>query len=94
MRTRKELAEVLRKRQFDKAPTLAAQLGLDVNLFKQYVAAISDEDIIISYIKCSQCGEMMATLEDIDTVLEQNPKDYDEFWDIFDDLFPPKHAHG
>ena len=82
MRTRKELADTLRNRQLERAPEIADQLGFEVNTFKKMVSDLPDDEIILSYITCSQCGEALASLEDVDTILEQNPETFDDFWDI------------
>ncbi len=82
MRTRKELADILRNRQLERAPEIAEKLGFDVNTFQKTVSDLSDDEIILSYITCSQCGEALVSLEDVDTILEQNPETFDAFWDI------------
>lgn len=82
MRTRKELADILRDRQLERAPEIADQLGFDVNTFKKTVLDLSNDKIILTYITCAQCGEALASLEDVDTILEQNPETFDDFWDI------------
>ena len=92
MRTRKELADVLRSRQLELAPITSAQLGTDITTFKQIIITLSDNEIILSYITCSQCGEQLASLEDVDKALEQNPETYDDFWELLDS-FTSKHEH-
>jgi hypothetical protein len=92
LRTRKELADVLRSRQLELAPVTSAQLGFDIKTFKQLIKTLSDDEIILSYITCSQCGEQLASLDDVDKVLEQNPETYDDFWDILDSV-TSKHEH-
>ena len=82
MKTRKELAKVLRKRQVELLPVTGPQLGIT----KEKIEKLSDDQIIESYITCSDCGRKMATMEDVDRVLEENPRTFDEFWDRLESL--------
>jgi len=82
MKTRKELAGVLRKRQVELLPLTGPQLGIT----KEKIEKLSDDQIIESYITCSNCGKKLATMEDVDRVLEANPKTFDEFCDLLESL--------
>ena len=82
MKTRKELAKVLRKRQLKLLPVTGSQLGIT----KEKIKKLSDDQIIESYITCNRCGKKLATIEDADRVLEANPKTFDEFWDLLESL--------
>jgi len=79
-------------RQLERAPKVSAQLGVDITTFKRIVKSLSDDEIILSYITCSQCGEVQGGLEDVDKVLELNPETYDDFWDIYDHR-TSRHGH-
>ena len=82
MKTRKELAGVLRKRQVELLPVTGQQLGIT----KEKIEKLSDDQIIESYITCSDCGGKMAAMEDVDRVLRANPKTFDEFWDLLESV--------
>jgi len=86
MKTRKELAKVLRKRQVELLPVTGPQLGIT----KEKIEKLSDDEIIESYIKCSSCGKKFATMEDVDRVLEEDPKTFEEFWDMLESLVRAK----
>lgn len=62
------------------------QLGIT----KEKIENLSDDQIIESYITCSDCGEKLATMEDVDRVLEENPKTFEEFWDMLESLVRAK----
>ena len=66
---KKALAEALKRRQLQKSEQLVEVLkrdGDDVTLsdFRMRVGSLNDEDIIMSYITCSSCGEMFCSYED------------------------------
>jgi len=82
MKTRKELAGVLRKRQVELLSVTGPQLGIT----KEKIEKLSDDQIIESYVKCNRCGKRLATMEDVDRVLYANPKTFDEFWDLLESL--------
>jgi len=82
MRTRKELADVLRKRQLMLLPILTPQIGIT----REMIEKLSEDEIIDSYITCSGCGQKYATMEEVDQVLAKDPKTYDEFWKLLDRL--------
>ena len=82
MKTRKELAGVLRKRQVELLPVTGPQLGIT----KEKIEKLSDDQIIESYVKCNRCGKKLATMEDVDRTLYANPKTFDEFWDLLESL--------
>jgi hypothetical protein len=65
--TKKDLAEALRKRQYALGQCPA-----------EYVAAASDEDMIDSYVTCSQCKERWISKEDVDIIIE-TCKDAEDF---------------
>lgn len=81
MKTRKELAEVLRRRQLKLLPMTSPKFGVT----KKAIKALSEDQIIECYLK-NECGEMIATLDDVDAVLEENPRTFDEFWDMLQSL--------
>ncbi len=82
MKTRKALADALRKRQRNiPRDELFAALGSDQAL-KAWEAGLeskSDDEIIMSYFTCSDCGDMTLTLTDVDAVLGNDPDTVDEF---------------
>jgi len=86
MKTRKELAKILKKRQLKLLPITAPQFGIT----KEKIEKMSGDEIIESYITCSECGEKFATLEDIDRVLQEKPKTFEEFWTLLENLVKTK----
>jgi hypothetical protein len=55
-----QLAQELRQRQYAR--------GL---VKKKYIDALSDNDIIDSYITCSGCGAKFVPLDDLDLIIKQ-----------------------
>ena len=55
-----QLAQALRQRQYTQG-----------YLPRRMIDAVSDDDIIDSYITCSCCGEKQVTLQELETVIEQ-----------------------
>jgi hypothetical protein len=65
----KALAEALKRRQLQRSEELVEVLkrdGDNVTLsdFRRRVESLNDEDMILSYITCSSCGEMFCSYED------------------------------
>ena len=65
----RSLAEALKRRQLQRSAELVEHLkrdGDNVTLsdFRRRVELLKDEDIILSYITCSSCGELLCTYED------------------------------
>jgi uncharacterized protein YbaA (DUF1428 family) len=65
----KALAEALKRRQLQRSEELVEVLkrdGDNVTLsdFRRRVESLNDEDIILSYITCSSCGEVFCSYED------------------------------
>lgn len=82
MRTRKALADALRERQ-RRIPRdeLFAVLGSDQALkaWETGLDSKSDDEIIMSYFTCPDCGDTTLTLTDVDAVLGNDPDTVDEF---------------
>jgi hypothetical protein len=55
-----QLAKALRQRQYAR--------GL---VAKKYIDALSDDDIIDSYITCSGCGAKLVPLDDLDLLIQR-----------------------
>ncbi|NIQ07075.1 MAG: hypothetical protein GWO20_15520 [Candidatus Korarchaeota archaeon] len=88
--SRKELAEILRKRQQNltrseilKATQPMAKKGFTkaerIKAYSEELEALSDDEIIMSYVTCSRCGEKFCSLEEVDEILKDGCKDFDEF---------------
>jgi len=63
------LAEALKRRQLQRSEELVEVLkrnGDDVTLsdFRRRIESLEDDDVIMSYITCSSCGEMFCSYED------------------------------
>jgi hypothetical protein len=82
MKSRKELAEAMRKRQKKLLPTTGPELGVT----RKKIESMSDDEIIKSYITCSQCGGKMATIGEVDMVLAEDPATFDDFWEMLEML--------
>jgi hypothetical protein len=86
MKTRKELAEAMRKKQLELLPITGPRLGIT----RKTIESMSDTEIIASYTRCSDCGDKIASIEEVDRVLEEDPSTLDEFWDLLQSLVRAK----
>ncbi len=88
MNTREELASALRERQrnLPREDLLIALGSEGLKAWEVGLDSKSDDEIIMSYFTCADCGETSLSLTDIDTILDNDPDTVDEFLDFAEAL--------
>jgi hypothetical protein len=88
MNTRKELASALRDRQKEiPREDLLVALGSEgLKAWEVGLESKNDDEIIMAYFTCADCGDASLSLTDIDTILGNDPDTVDEFLDLAEAL--------
>jgi len=83
LRTRKDVAEAIRKQLVDSLPFTVEKLGISREKLSVALNGLLDDRVIQCYLNCHhQCGRL-ASLGDVDIVLKGCPSTFDEFWNTF-----------
>lgn len=89
MNTREELANALRERQRNlPREDLLASLGSEgLKAWEVGLESKNDDEIIMAYFTCADCGDTNLSLTDVDAILVENdPDTVDEFLDFAEAL--------